>query len=74
MIVLFKTMTDAVLIAAIGAVATVITTLITHKAVRRVERATNGLMADRDKATTVIAHAAGKAEQRAEDASKSPNP
>lgn len=42
------------------------------RTVKRIERATNGLLADRDAATTTIAHAAGKAEQRAEDKMNKP--
>ncbi len=68
-------MTDPLAIAIVGAAATVITSTLSllaslrnHKSLRRVESATNGLMADRDQSTATIAHAAGKAEQKAEDA------
>lgn len=67
-------MTDAVIIAIIGAGATVATSTLSllaslrnHNTLTRVERQTNGLLKDRDKATSAIAHAEGMAAQKAKE-------
>jgi hypothetical protein len=69
--------TEGEVIAAFSAIASSIAALVSlknHKISVRIEKATNGLMADRDASTATIAHAAGRAEQRAEDLTKQNKP
>lgn len=67
------TLTEGEVIAALGAVSSMVAAYFSHKVHKitvRIEKATNGLMADRDASTATIAHAAGMAQQKAEDQQK----
>jgi hypothetical protein len=71
------TITEGEVIALLGTISSAIAALVSlkvHKISVRIEKATNGLMADRDASTATIAHAAGRAEQRAEDLTKQNKP
>jgi hypothetical protein len=71
------TITEGEIIAALGTVSSLVAAWVSlrvHKISVRIEKATNGLMADRDASTATIAHAAGRAEQRAEDLTKQNKP
>lgn len=67
-------MTDATIIAIVGAVSTVaigtinaIVSLKLHQKVEVVHQSVNGILRDRDEATKASSHAEGMADQRAED-------
>ncbi len=67
-------MTDATIIAIVGAVSTVsigvlnaVVSLKLHQKVEVVHQSVNGILRDRDEATKASSHAEGMADQRAED-------
>jgi hypothetical protein len=71
------TVTEGEIIALLGTVSSAIAAFVSlkvHKISVRIEKSTNGLLADRDASTATIAHAAGRAEQRAEDQQKEKTP